>query len=136
VAENRAAAAQRPRALSAGRAPPKDIKFALNDNNVPLYLQRVKADISGEERLVAERLGLGRNDGAPPGHRLLTDDERREIIFGLQKRKLDLDAKHSRLPLYADTEGQKQRAHALEKVLKEVELDIAKFGQPKVLIKL
>jgi len=136
VAENRVAAAQRPRALSAGRAPLKDAKFAVNDSKVPIYLQKVKAAKTAEERLVAERLCLGRNDGAPPGHRLLTDDERREIISGLQKRKSDLDVQHSRLPLCASTEAQKQRAVALERALKEVELDIAKFSQQKVLIKL
>lgn len=104
---------------------------------MPLYLQKVKAAITDEERLVAERLGLGRNaDGAPPGHRMLTDDERREILAGLQKRKSDLDVKHSRLPLYANTEAQRQRACDLEKALKEVELDIARVGQPKVLVKL
>lgn len=137
IAENRVAAAQRPRASSAGRAPLSDIKFARDNSNVPLYLQKVKVAITDEERLVAARLGLARNaDGAPPGHRMLTADERREILTGLQKRKSDLDVRHSRLPLYANTEAQKQRACDLEKALKEVELDIARFGQPNVMVKL
>lgn len=133
MADNRAAAA-RPRSF--GRAPLKEVQFACNSDHVPLYLQKVKSAISHEERVVAERLGLGRNDGAPPGHRLLTEDEKREMVVGLQKRKTDLDSKHSKLPLNASTDGQKQRARDLEKALKEVELDIVKFAQPRILVKL
>jgi hypothetical protein len=103
---------------------------------VPLYLQKVKSAIAHEEQVVAERLGLGRNDDAPPGYRSLTEDEKREMMAGLQKRKSDLDSKHSKLPLSANTESQKQRARELEQALKEVELDIVKFAQPRILVKL
>lgn len=137
MAENRAAAFQRPRASSAGGVPPKDAKFARNPDNVPLYLQKVKNAIADEERAVAEALRLGRNvDGVPPGHRLLSEDERREILAGLEKRKADLDAQHSRMPLQARTEGQKQRAHELEKACREVEQDIGRFSRPRVLLRL
>jgi len=137
VAANRVAAAQRPRASSAGRAPPQDVKFARNGKNVPVYLQRVKADLADEERVVAQHLGIGRNaDGAPPGHRVLSEDERREVMAGLQRRKSDLDAKHSRLPLRVETQAQKQRAQDLEKACREVDENIVKFSRHNVLVKL
>lgn len=135
VAENRAAVGQR-RASSAGRVPPKDVKFARNGSNVPLYLQKVKAAIADEERFVAHQLGVGRDPDVPPDHRLLTDDERRDIVAGLQKRKADLEAKNSRLPLHVDTQAQKQRADDLEKALREVERDITRISRSRVLVKL
>lgn len=136
IAENRVAAVQRPRASSAGRAPPKEILFARNGGNVPLYLQKVKDAIAAEGHLVAHQMGLDRDPNVPPGHRLLSEDERQEILSGLQKQKLDLTAKHSRLPLHADTYAQKQRATELEKALQRVELDIIRFSQPRILLKL
>lgn len=137
IADNRdAAVAARPRALSAGRLPPKDPKFSRDGDGVPLYLQRVRAAIADEERIVSEQLGFGQPDGVPPGHRLLSEDEKRDIIAGLQKRKADLDSKHSKLPLNVVTQAQKLRASELEKALIEVEVDIGRFSKKRVLIKL
>mmetsp|Transcript_43936 Transcript_43936/g.70243 ORF Transcript_43936/g.70243 Transcript_43936/m.70243 type:complete len:277 (+) Transcript_43936:56-886(+) len=134
IAANRLAV-QRPRAASA--EPVKEARFERNSNNVPLYLQRVKSAIADEERIVAEKLGLNRcNDGSPPGHRLLSEYERREILDGLHKRKLDLDAQYVRLPLRPSTEAQKQRCHELEKALREIESDVVRFSRPKVYVKL
>lgn len=138
IAENRAAAGGTPRASSAGpgRLPPKEVKFARDCSGVPMYLDRVKASIAHEERIVAQQLGLDRDPNVPPGHRLLSEDERHEIMAGLDKRKVDLDAKYARLPLQSNTQAQKQRAHDLEKALREVEVDIARFSKPRILLKL
>jgi len=115
----------------------KELRFERNSSNVPVYLQRVRHAIADEERVVAEKLGLFRcNDGSPPGHRLLTEHERKEILDGLHKRKSDLDAQYVRLPLRPDTEAQKQRANELEKALREAESDVSRFSRPKVYIKL
>jgi len=135
VSENRMAAVQRPRAASAGRAPPKEVRFACDSSGVPEYLQKVKSAIAQEERTVAQHLGLDRDPAAPPGHRWLSDDERQVILAGLQKRSAGLEARFSRLPLHVDTEAQKQRARDLEKALEQVEHDIARFSQPRVLLK-
>lgn len=116
--------------------PPKDPKFSRDGDGVPLYLQRVRAAIADEERIVSEQLGFGQPDGVPPGHRLLSEDEKRDIIAGLQKRKADLDSKHSKLPLNVVTQAQKLRASELEKALIEVEVDIGRFSKKRVLIKL
>lgn len=131
-----AAAQQPPRSLSAGRAPPKEVKFARNASNVPLYLQQVRAAIADEESVVARHLGLDRDPDIPPGHRLLCEEERRDVIAGFQKKKADLEGQHSRLPLHVDTQAQKQRAHDLEKALQQVESDIARFSRPRILLKL
>lgn len=136
IAENRAAAGRPRRASSAG-AEKKEVRFACGDSGVPLYLQWNKAAVASEERAVAERLGLNRSpDGAPPGFRLLTDSERQEMLDGLQKKKAGLDAQYSRMPLHLDTQAQKQRAQELERALKDVESNLGKFSQPKVLIKI
>merc|ERR1711862_880099 len=94
----------------------------------------VKAAIAQEDRIVAHQLGLDRDPSIPSGHRLLSDDERCEIVAGLQKRKADLEAKFSRLPLHMDTQVQKDRARDLEKALEQVEMDVARFSRPRVLL--
>jgi len=137
VSENIVAAVvSKPRASSAGRHP-KELRFVRDDSNVPVYLKRVKNNIAEEQRHIQEMLGIGRsNDGVPPGHRLLSEDERREIIDGLQKRKSQLDACHQKLPLNIQTENQKQRARTLEQDFKEVEANIERFSRPRVLVAL
>lgn len=131
-----AAVVSKPRASSAGRHP-KELRFVRDDANVPLYLKRVKNNIVQEQRHIQELLGIGRsNDGVPPGHRLLTDDERREILEGLQKKKSQLDACLQKLPLNIQTENQKQRARVLEQEFKEVEANLERFSRPRVLVAL
>lgn len=101
-----------------------------------MYLQRVKDAIAAEERIVSHQMGLDRDPSVPEGHRLLSEDEREEVLASLQKQRADLSAKHSRLPLHVDTPAQKQRANDLEKALKQVELNIARFSHPRVLLKI
>merc|ERR1711874_367744 len=55
-------------------------KFSRDDRNVPKYLERVKRTVAEEERAVARQLGLDRDPSIPHGHRLLSDDERQEIL--------------------------------------------------------
>jgi len=126
----------RERAPSARRPPLKEVKFAKDGSNIPLYLQKVKSAMAEEERVVAHRLGLDRDPDVPPGHRKLTDSERLEILAGLHSKKVDLEAKQSRLPLQLDTQGQKQRARELEQALRQADLDIARFSKQTVLLKL
>lgn len=133
VKENRdAAAALRP--PSKVNAPDKVV--AKNAANVPHYLKRVKMAVADEQLVIEEHLGLNRvDDGAPPGHRWLTDSERMEIIEGLQDKKKELESQHSKLPFKAETEGQRRRADALEKQLRELEGHLSQFAKPRVLVK-
>jgi len=133
IAENRNKAVNsRPRSSSV----PKAQEFARDESNVPLYLQRVKRMIAQEERMVADRLGLNRNDNAPPGHRWLPEDERLEILSNLQARKKTLDAQHMKLPLCPATEGQRRRANDLEVQLREADEMIKQFSRERILVKL
>jgi len=107
------------------------------DSNVPRYLAKVKRSVEQERRLVAEALGLDReNDGCPPGHRLLTEYERMEIVESLQGKQAELSKQHSLLPLKLETDGQRRRADALEKELRDVEKHMENFSKPRVLVRL
>jgi len=104
--------------------------------NIPHYLRRVKKAVASEQKAIEEHLGLNRvDDGAPPGHRWLTDSERKEIVEGLRERQKELEAQHSKLPFKAETEGQRRRADALEKQLRELEGHLLQFAKPRVLVK-
>lgn len=104
--------------------------------NVPVYLKRVKKAVVNEQRAIEEHLGLNRvDDGAPPGHRWLTDSERMEIVEGLQDKKKVLESQHAKLPFKAETEGQRRRADAIEKQLRELEGHLSQFSRPRVLVK-
>jgi len=113
-----------------------DKSFVRDSSGAPMYLQRVKANVAAEERLIADRLGFNRNlDGAPPGCVLLPDCERLDTLARLKKKQEELELQHRRLPLKIETVGQKQRAEELEKELKTVEQGISSFSQPKVFIR-
>lgn len=104
---------------------------------MPKYLQRVKREVDAEQRYVAVILGLdgGANDGAPPGHRVLPEVERLQIMNGLEERKKELDSQHARLPLSLQTEPQRQRGRDLEGALRSVEQDLHRFAKARVLVK-
>lgn len=136
MSENAAAAGSAARrSSSVGKAADKPL--ARDAGNVPKYLQRVKAAIAAEEKLIAERLGLNKDpDEAPPGCRLLPEDERLETLRLLQAKKADVEAQHRKLPLKIETLGQKQRAQEVERELKVVEQGIETFSKPKVFIRM
>lgn len=139
IADNRAAAANAPprtRPSSASKA--SDTPYARDGSNVPRYLQRIRAVIRDEEQFVAERLGLnkGDGDGAPPGCKLLPQDEKQETLTQLQRRKEELEALHRKLPLKIETPGQRQRAQEIDRELLVVEDGIKTFSRAKVFIRL
>jgi len=101
-----------------------------------LYLQRIKQQVAEEERRVADILDLNRkSDDAPPGHRVMPDDERQEIVDLLQARKRELDKQHAKLPLRIETDSQRRRALELERNLQDVEDNLQKFSK-RVLVKI
>lgn len=110
--------------------------MAKDTANVPIYLKRVKKAVVNEQRAIEEHLGLNRvDDGAPPGHRWLSDSERMEIVEGLQDKKKELESQHAKLPFKAETDGQRRRADAIEKQLRELEGHLSQFSRPRVLVK-
>mmetsp|Transcript_47250 Transcript_47250/g.101718 ORF Transcript_47250/g.101718 Transcript_47250/m.101718 type:complete len:459 (-) Transcript_47250:201-1577(-) len=108
-----------------------------DSSGVPRYLQRIKAEIAAEEKLIAEKLGLKKEaPGVPPGCVELAESQRNETLFRLRRRLEDLESQHRQLPLRLETPGQRQRAEDLEKELKLVEQDIVSFSRPRVFVRI
>lgn len=71
---------------------------------------------------------------APPGYRLLPDEERLRTLEDLQVKLAELDQRYSRLPLKIETESQRQQQQALRAKLAEAEAAVRLFSRPRVLL--
>eukprot|EP00927_Polykrikos_kofoidii_P052329 TRINITY_DN46111_c0_g1_i1.p1 TRINITY_DN46111_c0_g1~~TRINITY_DN46111_c0_g1_i1.p1 ORF type:complete len:354 (-),score=57.42 TRINITY_DN46111_c0_g1_i1:37-1065(-) len=121
------------------RAVSAEPSFAKDGQNVPRYLERVRNEVNQEHRVVAEAIARRNGitaDGAPPGHRMLGEEERLELVRNLEARKSELGQRHRQLPLKIETVGQRQRAEELEREIKDVEKHLEMISKPKVYVKI
>eukprot|EP00746_Dinoflagellata_sp_MGD_P007737 gnl/MRDRNA2_/MRDRNA2_115383_c0_seq1.p1 gnl/MRDRNA2_/MRDRNA2_115383_c0~~gnl/MRDRNA2_/MRDRNA2_115383_c0_seq1.p1 ORF type:complete len:265 (+),score=61.92 gnl/MRDRNA2_/MRDRNA2_115383_c0_seq1:97-891(+) len=130
----------RPSSASSVRSKCSDgghIDIAKDGNKVPKYLAKVKKAVAAEKEYIAEISGANRkDDGVPPGHRLLPDEERLEILEGLKSLAKELEQKYQKLPLSIETDGQKRREAQILKEIKDNEKAISLFSRPKVAVEL
>lgn len=109
-------------------APPP---FKKDPSGCPAYLQKIKANLAEQQRQV--RL---QEDAAqiPQGYRQMPEQERKETLEALQKKREELEKAFRNLPLKIETENQRRRQQTVLEKIKESDQAIQTFSQPKVLI--
>mmetsp|Transcript_20321 Transcript_20321/g.47485 ORF Transcript_20321/g.47485 Transcript_20321/m.47485 type:complete len:339 (+) Transcript_20321:24-1040(+) len=126
-------------AAPAAYRPPPEKKVSKQDKHlashvqgkVPDYLKDRKMEI--EERKRREALAA-RPPDAPPGLRLLPNDERQETLAALNSKKAELEKQYSQLSMTSTTVSANQRRKGLDDQLREVEGAIAIFSKTKVFV--
>lgn len=107
--------------------------------HVPHPLGRVPAYLLERKRMWEEdekkRLQSQIDASIPPGHTLLSDDERQETLLLLEKNHDELMQRLASLPVRNDTTRLQKYKEELEKQLAKIEEGIKIFSRPKVLIK-
>ncbi|XP_050390800.1 enkurin domain-containing protein 1 [Patella vulgata] len=100
---------------------------------VPKYLKARKAQWKREDE---ERIANTPDPTMPPGHRALSNEERRETLDLLIKKQGELQNQMSKLPLRTDTMRIRTVKNDIETKLSEVEEAIKIFSRPKVFVKI
>jgi hypothetical protein len=98
---------------------------------VPTYLLERKLELveQHEAELKAREAAL-----IPAGMRLLSEEERVETLFALQRNKAEVQKAIQALPLRIETHSQIRWRDDLERRMREVDEGIKVFSRPKVLI--
>ena len=80
---------------------------------VPEYLQSVKKEVEEEyelaRQMAEEKKRQEEAAKLPPNVRLLPEDERIELLDGLQKRQVELELMYRKLPLRMDSQVQRNK---------------------------
>ena len=100
--------------------------------NVPKYLQDRKAEWKAE----ADRIEREKPDpDCPPGHRKLSEGDRREALGRMKERFNSLVTQANNFPVRADTFRLKQAKAEIEKELGDLEEQIRIYERTKVFVK-
>jgi len=101
--------------------------------SVPKYLQDRKAEWQAE----AERVERDKPDpDCPPGHRKLSEGDRREALGGMKVKYQSLVSQFNNFPVRADTYRMKQLKTEIEKEMSGLEEKIRVYERSKVFVKL
>lgn len=105
-----------------------------NLGRVPRYLQQRKAEMAeakraGEEE-EARREALSK---VPPGHRLVSEEEKAETLKQLSERQLELDMQLRKMPVRFDTQNLRQKRAAIEDELEKIEQTRNKYSTKRPL---
>jgi len=105
--------------------------FNKDSAGCPAYLQKIKANLAEKERQAeVQRQG----PQIPAGYRQLPEDERKQTLEALQKKREDLEKAFRQLPLLIETAAQKRRQQIVLDKIKESDEAIKTFSNPQVLI--
>lgn len=120
---------RRPSAPENAASPP-----APNKGKVPRYIQQRKAELAAEkEAVVAESERRREQAMIPPGHRLVSAEEKAQTLAGLDAREADLEAQLGKIPIRFDTQAIRNRRSNIEEELKEIEASRLKYRAKKAL---
>ncbi|KAL0218926.1 hypothetical protein P9112_004579 [Eukaryota sp. TZLM1-RC] len=101
---------------------------------VPAYLETIKKEVEQEydtlRHLQEERNNASRQATVD----VLSEEERQELLQGLRQRWDEAYQEFSRLPMVIDTESKINRKNYLERLMNQLEQDIAKLEKGLVLI--
>lgn len=100
---------------------------------VPAYLKDRKAAKEREDRAKKEKARL--TEGAPPGHVLMEDSERREVLAGLGTQLADAIQALQNMGIATDTLRSKQKRAELENKVADLEDGLRFFSRKKVYVK-
>ncbi|KAG8344660.1 putative Calmodulin binding [Trypanosoma vivax] len=101
---------------------------------VPKYLLQRKAELAAEKEAI-QREAQRQQELAmyPPGHRPLTEEERKETLAKLNARRRELEVELHKIPIRYDTCSIKERRAKIESELSEIEVAERKFSSTKQL---
>lgn len=122
------------RRASAERAQQPQSRDQAARGEVPAYLVKRKAEMQNEkDMIVAEMERQKELAQYPPGHRPVSEEERRAILDKLAQRKKELENEIGHLPMRFDTMALRQKRQQLESEMAEVEAAQQKFSVKKQL---
>lgn len=125
---------ERLKQLHGRKAPKAEAKGAIaikkDSAGCPAYLQKIKANRAEQQRLAEEQ----RQPQIPAGYRELPEDERKQTLEALQKKREDLEKAFRNLPHQIETAAQRQREKMVLQKIKESDEAIKTFSNPRVLI--
>ncbi|CUG62275.1 calmodulin-binding protein, putative [Bodo saltans] len=101
---------------------------------VPAYLVKRKAEMQNEKQMIVAEMERQKELAQyPPGHRPVSEEERRAILDKLSQRKKELENEIGHLPMRFDTIALRQKRQQLETEMAEVEAAQQKFSVKKQL---
>jgi hypothetical protein len=103
---------------------------------VPKYLKTRKAELAAvQAQEAAERAAKAAMSNCPPGHRLIPESERQEILAELRGLHAEALKVLRSFPMIVDTESMKASRATAERRVDELEGAIKTFERPKVFIR-
>jgi hypothetical protein len=107
---------------------------APNRGEIPAYLLKRKAEMQSEKQTILAEMERQKELAQyPPGHRPVSEEERRAILEKLAQRKKELENEVGHLPMRFDTMALRQKRQQLESEMSEVEAAQQKFSVKKQL---
>ncbi|EAN76431.1 hypothetical protein, conserved [Trypanosoma brucei brucei TREU927] len=101
---------------------------------VPKYLLQRKAELAAQKEATQREAERQREIARyPPGHRLVSEEERKETLEKLAARRRELEMELHKIPIRYDTQSIKERRSKIENELSEIEAAERKFGSAKEL---
>lgn len=118
------------------RPPNKELDYSKKEDfgKVPAYLKDVKKEIEREREIIDKfvKQQLGDVPEQVDIETVMSEDERRELVFALKKKWEIANNKFQKMSHHVvlDTEGQVRRKERLEKELQQLEIDIERLERP------
>ena len=133
VKRNTLAAGATPRKMSVPVASMQRQLFQRGPSHgkLPSYLLDRKIE---QARLAAEREEARLPEGVPPGHRLLSEDERIRVLKTVRESKVAVDKELEKFKFVIDTPGQKVRYTQLLRELEKLESAERAFSRKMVVV--
>ncbi|PBJ74705.1 hypothetical protein BCY84_12022 [Trypanosoma cruzi cruzi] len=101
---------------------------------VPKYIIQRKAELAAEKVAVLREMERQKEIAKyPPGHRPVTEEERKETLAKLATRRKELEYELHKIPIRYDTQSIKARRNRIESELKEIDESERKFSAAKQL---
>ncbi|RNF10411.1 flagellar/basal body protein [Trypanosoma rangeli] len=101
---------------------------------VPKYILQRKAELAAEKVTVLREIERQKEIAKyPPGHRPVTEEERKDTLEKLATRRKELEVELHKIPIRYDTQSIKARRNKIEGELKEIDEAERKFSAAKQL---
>jgi hypothetical protein len=116
------------------KAPPEPPAHHHSDfGKTPKYLQRIKSQVADEYNYVNE-MNKSQVSSEEPRLRLMTENEKRELINGLRSKWEDIHKMYQSLTFNIDTVTKTQRKEGLEAQMEVIEKALAKLSKRSIYV--